>query len=329
MDSVAWRAAGFTDRYGDLWDRTVRPTRLWIPRQIAVQKGVLRWDDSAGYSPKAVDLVAGDEGFLRGFLALKEASTPRILAYARSWGVLGLCRHGLPFTHGPVWEQREKQHLEKTGRWVAPTTICSRPVKREPLQAWRRYARVAEAMLNVAAALSTNRPPQAQDCRDLSLESLPGSIRWTRRFARDVLLNQLDEWLEMGVVTVRLRRAEKVSELGAVSLQLGRAVSPNLFAALAAQLLLALTRSDSLYICASCGLPYVRSRQKRRPKRGQRNYCSDCGRAAALRDADLRRRRKNLARRLHAEGAPYLRISRHLGCELSEVTELLKGKRNS
>ena len=36
---------------------------------------------------------------LEGFLELGEASSQRIRDYARQWGVLGICQHGLPYTH--------------------------------------------------------------------------------------------------------------------------------------------------------------------------------------------------------------------------------------
>jgi hypothetical protein len=92
----------------------------------------------------------------------------------------------------------------------------------------------------------------------------------------------ISAWLRMAAITIDVRWLERrpnVSLIGAP-----------LFGALGVQLMLALTRSDGLAICTSCGEPYV---PKRRPSRSRRNYCGSCGRTAAIRDAarEFRRRR--------------------------------------
>ena len=54
----------------------------------------------------------------------------------------------------------------------------------------------------------------------------------------------------------------------------GRGVIANgLFGALVCQLMLAVTGTDGIDICAACGQAYVDSR---RPNRAHRNYCRRC-----------------------------------------------------
>lgn len=54
------------------------------------------------------------QGMLEGFLKLAAASDDQILEFARRWGPLGICEHGLPHTHWPLntWDAY-------AARWVA------------------------------------------------------------------------------------------------------------------------------------------------------------------------------------------------------------------
>ena len=61
-----------------------------------------------------------------------------------------------------------------------------------------------------------------------------------------------------------------------------------LIGALAIQLVFEVCRTDGLAICTSCGTPYLPP--KRRPRRDQNPYCTDCGISAARRDAAARYR---------------------------------------
>jgi DNA-directed RNA polymerase subunit RPC12/RpoP len=55
---------------------------------------------------------------------------------------------------------------------------------------------------------------------------------------------------------------------------------PMLFDVLAFQLARAVTRSEGLYICAGCNRPFFRTW---RATKGQRVFCHECGRRAAMR----------------------------------------------
>ena len=55
--------------------------------------------------------------------------------------------------------------------------------------------------------------------------------------------------------------------------------------AVAVQLALAVSGAHSLAVCSACGRPYTRT--GRRPQRGRRNYCPDCGIRTAWRDSKV------------------------------------------
>jgi hypothetical protein len=45
-----------------------------------------------------------------------------------------------------------------------------------------------------------------------------------------------------------------------------------LFPAIAFQIMLIIADADNLYCCSGCGTPYIRARDRKRPKRGCANY---------------------------------------------------------
>lgn len=72
-----------------------------------------------------------------------------VLRYARHWGVLGLCQHGLPDTHA---FNRGAPHFEEAAdpchRWKLSDGRCI-----EAIEPWRRVAAQADGMLRAAAAI--------------------------------------------------------------------------------------------------------------------------------------------------------------------------------
>lgn len=85
----------------------------------------------------------------------------------------------------------------------------------------------------------------------------------------------------------------------------------SLFAAVAMQLCLTICRSEGPHICSACGDPYFRVAKG--VKDGNMNFCSKCGKDAALGKADERRREKiRAARDLHSRGISVPEIIRQL-----------------
>src|SRR5437870_3100695 len=76
-------------------ERPVTAPLLLVPGEIAVERGRLVYrSDGWRERPQA-------PGMLTDFLRLGDASPDRIAAYAATWGVLGICKDGWPYTHNP------------------------------------------------------------------------------------------------------------------------------------------------------------------------------------------------------------------------------------
>jgi hypothetical protein len=208
-----------------------------------------------------------------------------IADFAVRWGVLWICAHGYPSTHAEVYEPVWNSDYIPSpavdpcfpeGRWVG-----------EPVGRWFVYSRAARSILNVAAAIHSGSIGRSEDWVqafggfDLS-EDIRDSLQpdmWQR--VRDpmedapvMVADLINEWLRLGNVRPRLEW-----EVGAPRFEFDAAT----FGAIGVQLMHAVTRGHGLTICSSCGRPYLR--QGRKAPKGRRNYCPDCGPAAALRDA--------------------------------------------
>jgi transposase-like protein len=102
-----------------------------------------------------------------------------------------------------------------------------------------------------------------------------------------------------------------------------------LFAAIALQLALVIADADSLYSCSGCGMPYIRPREKRRPKPGWANYCTRCsdGGVAQRKAAESYRGKRAKAVQMHSSGVSLQEIAETLKTEASRVNGWLKNER--
>lgn len=299
-------------------DRLERPSQAghWdIPLRIRVEGASLIYDVNA-----AAKRVSEDEkqGLLEDFIRLGSADDRAILKYAHQWGVLGLCKHNLPTDHPELWPLVGAAGMRENGSpflKVIPEGedralsdpdlgIC-RPVENEQgqqvetLAAWRFYARTAKELLERAAAL-----------HKASSKGKKTLAAWS-----EVALT-LDDWfflaplqigsaLNRNKLSVRLQPVNSLSALSAI---------------LAAQTLFAASRSSGLITCFSCGRLYLPSR---RIEEGRGNYCRDCGRPAALRDAQARKRAKTRVLELGRRGLSTKKIAEVVSIDPRAVKEVL------
>ena len=97
-----------------------------------------------------------------------------ILSYARKWGVMNFCEHGLPYFHTDTFD---------VFGWrteVGPMGECEVSkrdgfVRAEPLCLWRKLSRVAAAILNLGAELNQGRFGAEEDWRIASIEYMHGA----------------------------------------------------------------------------------------------------------------------------------------------------------
>jgi hypothetical protein len=102
VENFSQRADGNDDPLSPL----LRSSYL-VPGKVKIQNGRLRWDFRlpGGKASKRVTMTAANLRKLLGdFLELADskASDAQIEDFARHWGVLGLCWHGLPRNHLPL-----------------------------------------------------------------------------------------------------------------------------------------------------------------------------------------------------------------------------------
>jgi transposase-like protein len=200
----------------------------------------------------------------------------------------------------------------------------------EPIKSWRNFSRQAGALLRLAARLHRDRVGQNEDISTV-ISTTPQSLKRlypavfeqpgeTVDQQRAFVAACIREWLWLGSVRLDFKwygHGARI-EFGGFGLHYG------LFGALAVQLILAIGGSDGVVFCSGCGKAYL---PKRRPKSRQRNYCADCGRRAALRDAATAyRRRCARARDLDRAGVPFREIVRRVHGDSKRVREWIRSR---
>lgn len=223
-----------------------------------------------------------------------------VLAFARRWGPLELCRHGLP--GAPL-------------RCVLfPGSAFHLPA--EPLADWRRYARQLLALLTIGARLQQDEYPEraeweivaaaGRERRPLSVDlvaddclhgyddsiSIPDLAAPLDRHRSEVECVQ-NIWWRYGNV-----RPESSWHPGQTMLK-SQWTHSGLAAVLAIQL--AASLGDTIYTCADCRYPFTieegrrEEGRRRRPARGRRAYCETCGPNGRYRVAQRERYRREKA----------------------------------
>lgn len=272
------------------FDRPHQERQYRVPAVIGVDCGLLiwRWDKALTRNPPRPK--AHGLGLLMEFMRLVDAQPETILAFARKWGVLEICKHGLPSTHNC------RKAITLSGRWCQPLSYTDFENYMEPIPYWHFYAKQMWAMLKIASQLKQGKTGLAEDWKILLDPGLLGYPRdkvdlflpfFGQTVADDIIgiRKMLDRWLSMGDVRPNLVWDEE-----------GCFVSfdNTLFGMLAYQVMLAIGRTEGLGFCSGCGEHYAPKR--RQTKVGQRNYCPACGKRAAWRDAKADQRRRERAK---------------------------------
>jgi hypothetical protein len=223
------------------------------------------------------------KGLLEQFISLSDTSDPEaFLKYARHWGVLGLCRHDLPWTHS-LGPSRDVSTPSVSGRCL--------PESSENIRSWSALARLLLSFLNIAAALHSNQPGSAKDWGVL--------YSGDRNRANNAAAHPLNT--QKSYFAVRLSRALSEANIqtsvrwGGVDRNptLGYNLGTELFGHLILQVAVASCRRTNFFRCSVCGSTYI---PRRMPKHGQQNYCPNCratGVPARLASRMYRKRKAN------------------------------------
>ncbi len=269
---------------------------------------------------KAATRVSSPPDLLLKFAELADASPQAICDFARAWGVLCLCRHGLPATHSLLpgdWlyfslaSPKTDDDLAKLrqGRAEFDDGYC-RPLGIghgvslfydegcEYICDWRFFSRMARALLNVITKLNQDELGSQNDWKAI-LER--ATINWD--YPQSVAEQRMEcthvvnAWVRLATLRPQLfyEGDPKLKEGYSVQLvgENYAAIGSPLFACLASQMMSVLL-GRGIALCSGCGKIY--SPRRRKPKRGQNNYCPDCGRTVALRHAQEKFRMKQKSR---------------------------------
>jgi hypothetical protein len=327
--------AGFPDENGNL-GRPVPAGQIIVPQKIWLKDNCIHWKMG---KPRMREV---SRSMLNQFIRLRDADS--ILRFATEWGVLALSDN--------LWIGNEPggpSHLP--GRHGIKAGA-------EPVFAWQYYAKRAQAVLNVAAALKQGKLGDMSDWDKFDAFLL--GPRKRERFMEwgyermvqpnfgfalniyngldtyeehlEVARNAISEEIRAWLVCWRKDRTDHpsdftlrwIDEKQRWDLQID--YHTQLFPAIALQLALVLADADSLYSCSGCGIPYVRPRERKRPKSGWANYCDQCSGdgVAQRRAAESYREKRSQAVRLHSGGTSIAEIAEQLKTDPARVRGWVK-----
>ncbi len=273
-----------------------------MPASVRLHKGMLRWKmlDPEGQPTWRVP----ESGLIWKFVALadEKVSEKKIAAFARSWGVLGICEHGQPNFH-PRYEESEDR---KALVFCYPRKGMPLLSGKEPVADWRNIAGRLRTVLVLAEGVAAGRLGDLEDWERAGVPS--ASIQgWRqqigpRRARLSVLLNHQ---LILADSRLELRWVEATPEV--------RIGGHGLYAALVGQLLLEVSSPEGILTCSdpNCRLMF---RGTKGPE-GQRNFCPRCrrGTRGAWRAASKAYRAlKRRAREMNLQGVHSAIIAKNL-----------------
>jgi hypothetical protein len=223
-------------------------------------------------------------GVLDEFIKLAECNDSEILNYARTWGVLELCQHHLPYLHDSPHEHLRLPLPDSAFTSPKLTTSKCFPLGTEPLDVWRFFSRQAKALLRIAANLQQETPGESDDWSVVLRDR--DSPKQDVEAHRDCWADAVESWMTLGDVRPRI-------DLMNHRITWART---DLFGELAVQLALVGVRADGQVHCTNCGRGYAPRKQI---VRGGVHYCPDtrCQKVAgALRAARYRGSKSESAR---------------------------------
>lgn len=285
-----------------------------VPRDIKLEDEILfwRWGNFGWVRP---DQRRMRTEVLDGFLRIADAEDRIILNFARQWGILGLCEHGVPFGHQLFPEDW------KGFKFGGRVGICfHKPIRQynpEPLERWRYYSRQMRAIIALAATVNKVKPnsisiPKNADSAGFHIEKtdkengtaihvppyLPGDPEDWRTLFQDYGPFSTGTYdpvrMAQTLISLVIERWLVESEVGPRFLWLGeksifelrsRVFPHGLFSILTIQIMLLINGAPDYSICYSCHRPFF---LRKGQSIGSRVYCKDCGTKAARREATKR-----------------------------------------
>jgi hypothetical protein len=275
-----WEQAGLADETNGRVGARVKSQLVRVPAGLRLDGDRLTWDSLSQHTWARADHLLLS-AFVR--IARHKSRPAATLRFAKRYGVFGAAELKSD------WLAREPNEVEIDGaRWIVGH---GEHVDFEPISVWSHILDSAIALLNIGAETHQGRAGRPEDWAAVGWTDFNPQRKDALLDARWMLSRELNWWLEVGRVRLKLN-PEGGWTTGRWETEIAFGDRWNLFGALALQVTLAVAGID-LYCCTGCKLPYVRSRDERRPKPEQNNYCNECRQSGQpLRDAKARYREK-------------------------------------
>jgi hypothetical protein len=312
------------------------PGYIRVPAVVSHRDGRLRYrwedddlprDDSAWETPwqdRAARqrlglpfLMYPSPQLLSRFLRLAEESDDEIAGFARKWGPLYLCKHGLPANHEPG-----------STRLVPSTSTCAEmdheyEAGSEPIEGWRVLSRIANAMVRLAQEVRAGKVGSREDWQVVLQEGHVWAFKVFLPPGEPDRLSLLAGAINAWVAVAQYRPAVRVVNNTPVIRFGTDSRKTALLGALGFQLMLRLTGPLKQVLCTVCGEPYV---PKRRPAASKAHYCKKCERGGepVRRAKEGLRNRKLKALSLAASGESPEQIASSTGSRLKTVKGWLR-----
>ena len=246
-----------------------------LPMMMHIPKDQDTSDWPYGSLDKDCPYLSDTAGMLDAFIRVTEARSA--LRFARKFGVLQICRHGLQYSHAPACLASSQR-----SSW--------NPQSLEPLEAWLHYATKARAILSLSASIQIGEERDGIGSRNdwtflyrsrggkASIDGLMQAVTAKPSLAKAFLVTEINDWLIEGNVRPTITWDEKASP--------GFSLNASTFGLLGVQLMTAVSRIQDVYFCDGCGNPYIR--KKRKPQLGRNQYCETCGEQVASKKRQAR-----------------------------------------
>jgi hypothetical protein len=265
MDAAA-TAAARAGKYPPDFTRNLaaRADYLTIPPRVQLAAGTLRvWWGGGWEAREATDRLLVD------FIALADSDDAGVLAFAKQWGVLSLCRHGIPREHD------ESCHI---GSMSGPDQDGAFP---EHVGFWFAWARRMREVFNAIIAVRSGRRPDPFDPRfwDAHIhKSYPRAdlvsdpiVVWL------CVVGAINRWVDMGRVAPILQIVNDEPRIVLGHPMVGEGAT--LLGALALQMMLFAVDGEAIEVCEGCKRPFFVVGRRRNPNR--KRWCPACGKRAA------------------------------------------------
>jgi DNA-binding CsgD family transcriptional regulator len=315
MPTYELELGGLVDMHGGL-DRPIQAEGYLVPADVLVTENTVGWS-----SRFDEEIRLPNAGFLDEFLALQRANGRSVENFVRRWGPINLVDHIQRFHHSvrPLRSARKFAAciVERPLLWRSHELQRKR-YKSEPLAVYVGLAERCQDLINLAAEIYAKPsdkfwidryPYHCDDC-DFGVRA----ARWKveRGLAILAQLAQIDPSLYWDNDQWRMNLW-----------------FPDVLGAIAIKTMMAVTRSTGLYTCSGCGNAYLRY-LRRRPRAGEGNYCSECGRGRALQDAKRRlRANQREARRLLGRGRSIDEIAAKLNRTKQTISNWVRGEKKT